>query len=404
MTNKNRRVEHHRLKRWLVFRGWKPRETRRSVSALTNHPAPLLEAVVSLRQEMMTPMLVLAALATGACWAAAPSGRTIVDMAGRSVTVPSTIRSVYSTSPMGEVMIYTLAPGKITGTTWNPSADERRFLVNEYNKKPVLGGWFGKNTTGNPEVIIKAKPDIVLSIGYLDKTDISAAERIERQLGTPVVMVDGRLNSLDTSYRFVGGLIGEQRRADTLARYCRQTLDTVAAVTASVQMQKRVRVYYAEGLSGLETDPKGSMHAEVLDMVGGVNVADVPIVRGYGRAAVSLEQLLLWKPEMIIVQVDHGFAHGTENFAKIMADPTWQNLDAVKNKRVYEIPSLPFGWFDRPPSVNRIIGLRWLANLLYPDRMKLDMRADTRRFYALFYFKKLNDTECAELLDRALAH
>lgn len=353
---------------------------------------------------MMTPLLVFTALSAGICWAASPSGRTIVDMAGRHVTVPATIRSVYSTSPMGEVMMYTLAPAKITGTTWNPDADERRFLVEEYNKKPLLGGWFGKSTTGNPEVIIKAKPDIVLSMGYLDKTDISAAERMEKQLGTPVIMVDGRLTSLDTSYRFVGALIGEQRRADTLARYCRQTLDTVVAVAASVPAQKRIRVYYAEGLNGLETDPKGSMHAEVLDMVGGDNVADVPMVRGYGRAAVSFEQLLLWKPETIIVQVDHGFAHGTENFAKIMSDPAWQILDAVKNKKVYEIPSLPFGWFDRPPSVNRIIGLRWLTNLLYPDRMKLDMRAETKRFYELFYFKKLSDTECAELLDRALAH
>jgi iron complex transport system substrate-binding protein len=217
-------------------------------------------------------------------------------------------------------------------------------------------------------------------------------------------MVDGRITSLDASYRFVGSLIGEERRADSLARYCRQTLDTIAAVTASIPPQKRVRVYYAEGTNGLETDPKGSQHAEVLDMAGGVNVADVPMVRGYGRAAASFEQLLLWKPEMIIVQVDHGFAHGTENFAKIISDPAWKNLDAIRNKRVYEIPSLPFGWFDRPPSVNRIIGLRWLANLLYPDRMKLDMRAETRRFYELFYFKKLSDTEYAELLDRAVAH
>lgn len=347
--------------------------------------------------------LVFIALTTGA-WAESSSTRTIVDMAGRQVTVPTAIRSVYSTSPMGEVMMYTLSPEKITGKTWNLGEDEARFLVDEYKKKPVLGGWFGKNTTGNPEVIIKAKPDIILSMGYLDKTDISAAQRMEQQLGTPVVMVDGRITSLDASYRFVGSLIGEERRADSLARYCRQTLDTVAAVVASVPAHKRTRIYYAEGANGLETDPKGSQHAEVLDMAGGVNVADVPMVRGYGRAAASFEQLLLWKPEMIIVQVDHGFAHGTENFAKIMSDPAWQNLDAVRNKKVYEIPSLPFGWFDRPPSVNRVIGLRWLSNLLYPNRMNLDMRAETRRFYELFYFKKLSDSECAELLDRAVAH
>jgi iron complex transport system substrate-binding protein len=305
---------------------------------------------------------------------------------------------------MGEILMYTLAPGKITGTTWNLDADARRYLTDEYNRKPLLGGWFGKNTTGNPEVIIKAKPDIVLSVGYLNNTDISSAERIQKQLGIPVVMVDGRLSSVDTAYRFVGALVGEAARADTLARYCRETLDRVTAVAAAVPPQERVRVYYAEGLNGLETDPKGSMHAEVLEVAGGINVADVPQAGAFGRAAVSFEQLLLWKPQTIIVQLDRGYADGTGNYARITANPAWRNLDAVKQGRVYEIPSLPFGWFDRPPCVNRMIGLRWLANLLYPDRMKLDIRAEAKQFYALFYHKKLSESECEELLDHALAH
>jgi len=47
-------------------------------------------------------------------------------------------------------------------------------------------------------------------------------------------------------------------------------------------------------------------------------------------------------------------------------------LSAVKDHRVYRIPSVPWDWFDRPPSVNRLIGVRWLAQVLYPDRAKLD--------------------------------
>jgi len=43
--------------------------------------------------------LVFTALTTGA-WAESSSTRTIVDMAGRHVVIPSIIRSVYSTSPM----------------------------------------------------------------------------------------------------------------------------------------------------------------------------------------------------------------------------------------------------------------------------------------------------------------
>ena len=41
---------------------------------------------------------------------------------------------------------------------------------------------------------------------------------------------------------------------------------------------------------------------------------------------------------------------------------------AVREKRVYLSPTAPFGWIDRPPSLNRVIGLKWLAGLFYPEQ------------------------------------
>ncbi len=323
-------------------------------------------------------------------------------MAGRTVTIPLEIKSVYSISPMGAVMMYTLAPSKITGLVYMPDDEEKALLLNAFVKKPVLGGLFGKNTTANPEVIIKAHPDFVLSVGNLEKTDISGAERIHEQLGIPVVMVNGNLKLIDSAYRFLGGLIGEVDRADTLARYCRAVLNQTDSIVAAIPSEKKVRIYYAEGLDGLQTDSKGSMHTEILDRAGGINVADIPLLQGYGRSAVSFEQLLVWQPAIIIVCLDHGYAHGTENFARITSDPSWHMITAVKNGSVYQIPSLPFNWIDRPPSVNRIIGLRWLTNLLYPDYCKIAIRDETRRFYALFYRRKLSDEELNHVLMNAV--
>ena len=51
-------------------------------------------------------------------------------------------------------------------------------------------------------------------------------------------------------------------------------------------------------------------------------------------------------------------------------------IQALKNHQVYQIPAYPFDWFDRPPGVNRVIGIRWLANLLYPNIFKLDIKND----------------------------
>jgi len=323
-------------------------------------------------------------------------------MAGQTVTIPAIVNSVYATSPMGEIMMYTLAPNKIAGMTWTLDDEEKELLLDYYVKKPVLGGWFGKSTTGNPEVIIKAHPDIVLSMGFIDKSDVSASKRIQEKLGIPVVMLDGKLTAIDSAYRFLGRILGEQARADTLARFCRATIDTVRTIAARIPENRKIRVYYAEGLNGLETDPRGSMHTEVLDMAGGINVAEVPALRGYGRATVSFEQLLLCKPQLVLVCLDHGYAHGTENFANIMSNPSWQITEAISKHNVYEIPSVPFNCFDRPPSANRIFGLLWLENLLYPDYFNVDINETTKKFYALFYHINLTDAQLEKVLLNAV--
>ncbi len=61
-------------------------------------------------------------------------------------------------------------------------------------------------------------------------------------------------------------------------------------------------------------------------------------------------------------------------------------------------PSCRFGWIDSPPSVNRIIGLRWLARVLYPDLFPEDLRPIARDFYALFYHQTPSEAQLDQLL------
>lgn len=86
----------------------------------------------------------------------------------------------------------------------------------------------------------------------------------------------------------------------------------------------------------------------------------------------------------------------------ITTDSRWAELKAVQNKQVYEIPSAPYNWFDRPPSVNRIIGFKWLGNLLYPDIYTYDIISEARDFYKQFYHYDLTVEEAEELLVNSL--
>jgi iron complex transport system substrate-binding protein len=74
---------------------------------------------------------------------------------------------------------------------------------------------------------------------------------------------------------------------------------------------------------------------------------------------------------------------------------------AVQRHRVFLSPSLPYGWVDAPPSLNRILGLQWLARLFFPDRYPIDIRAETREFYKLFYHVELTEVQIDRLLERA---
>ncbi|MCR4443363.1 MAG: ABC transporter substrate-binding protein [Peptococcaceae bacterium] len=327
--------------------------------------------------------------------------RTITDMAGRQVIVPGEIKKVFATSPVGSILVYTLVPEKLAG--WNydlNNEEEKKYILPEYQKLLNLGGWYAKNTA-NIEEILKIHPDVILSMGYMDDTARSQADQIQQQLRIPVVMVDGELTKLDQAYEFIGDLLGDKQRSRELAAYCRDTINEVAARVKVLPADKRVRVYYAEGTTGLQTDPAGSQHTQVLDFVGGINVAAIPPERGpggMGMSSVSLEQVLSWNPDVILCW---NVAQGG-SYEKILKDNKWQNLKAVQSNRVYQVPHGPFNWFDRPPSVNRLIGVKWLANLLYPDIFNYDMVGTVKDFYARFYHYNLSDQEANTLISGAM--
>jgi iron complex transport system substrate-binding protein len=107
--------------------------------------------------------------------------------------------------------------------------------------------------------------------------------------------------------------------------------------------------------------------------------------------AVSLEQVMLYDPDVILVK-EPVF------FTQVFSDPRWQRVKAVKEKKVYLIPYEPFNWFDRPPSFMRLLGAKWLANLLYPDRYRVSMVKETQEFFRLFLAVSLTPQEAGAIL------
>ena len=330
----------------------------------------------------------------------ASSEKPVKDMAGRDIQVPDEVKSVYSTSPVGTNFMYTFDDTMVAGLNVDLSDEEKRFTTEYYQNLPNLGGWYGKGNEGNIEEIIKADPDLVLAAG-VDQSSIDTADQLQEKQGIPVVLIDTDFDSMAESYRFVGRITGNVERGEELAAYTEETIQRAREITASIPEDKRVTVYYAEEALGLNTDPSGSPHSRLIDLCGGINVADCEISPGYGRTEVSMEQVIAWDPQFIIACVDNGFAD-SGSYSAIMNNSQWAVIRAVKDGHVYETPTVPQNWFDRPPSVNTIIGIKWVQNLLYPEYTDYDIKEETKAFYSLFYHYDLSDGEVDSLLARSL--
>ena len=82
----------------------------------------------------------------------------------------------------------------------------------------------------------------------------------------------------------------------------------------------------------------------------------------------------------------------------IKTDKAWAELDAVKNGKVYKIPTTPYSAMANPPSVNRVFGVLWLGNILYPEQYGIDITTELQSFYKLFYHIDIDKVKAAEIL------
>jgi iron complex transport system substrate-binding protein len=314
--------------------------------------------------------------------------QTVTDATGRALKLPERVTRVFPAGPPAAILLYTLAPDLLIGWPRALGAEERAFLLPEIGARPEIGRITGRGNTANLERVLSLKPDLILDVGSTSQTYVSLAGRVQEQTGIPYALLDGRFAELPDAYRKLGALTRRIAEGEELADHAGRTLDTVTARIANVPQEQRPRVYYARGTRGLETGLGGSINVETLERVAR-NVAGES--KG-GLANVSIEQVLVWNPD-VIVTIDRDFA------ANVNKDPTWAAVAAVREGRVHLAPTLPFGWIDFPPSANRLIGLWWLAKILYPERFPENIRELARDFYARFYHVKPTEAQMDAVLE-----
>lgn len=325
--------------------------------------------------------------------------REITDMAGRKVTVPAAedIESVFSTGPVAAIFMYMVAPDKLLGWNYELNDVEKSIILEKYHDLPN----FGMGDAINYEAVIAANPTIALNCGKINDAMVSDCDALSKNLGIPVIAVDNELNNSAEAFRFMGELLGVEDHAEELAEYSEKIFTDIASL-ADIPEDEKVSVYFGNGEDSLETAPRGSQHAQILDAVNVTNVADLELGDG-SRVQISAEQLLAWDPDVIVVNGEpKADKSGNSAAEDILSNPDYASLKAVQDNKVYGTPNAPFSWVDRPAGPNRLIGMRWLSAVVYPEYIKCDVNEEIREFFNLFYHVDLSDEQLENVLKGTL--
>ena len=325
--------------------------------------------------------------------------REIIDMAGRKVTVPAAedIESVFSTGPVAAIFMYMVAPDKLLGWNYELNDVEKSIILEKYHDLPN----FGMGDAINYEAVIAANPTIALNCGKINDAMVSDCDALSKSLGIPVIAVDNELNNSAEAFRFMGELLGVEDHAEELAEYSEKIFTDIASL-ADIPEDEKVSVYFGNGEDSLETAPRGSQHAQILDAVNVTNVADLELGDG-SRVQISAEQLLAWNPDVIVVNGEPKAEKSGNSAAEdILSNPDYASLKAVQDNKVYGTPNAPFSWVDRPAGPNRLIGMRWLSAVVYPEYIKCDVNEEIREFFNLFYHVDLSDEQLENVLKGTL--
>ncbi|MDR2031839.1 MAG: ABC transporter substrate-binding protein [Azoarcus sp.] len=307
----------------------------------------------------------------------------VADPFGHTLRLPARISSVGTPGISMASLIVALGAGKklkavtseVRGNPWL-----KRILPAASSMTTP----FIRPASVNLEALLAARPQLII---LWSGNDASAAS-IEAA-GIPVFTLRyATPDEFKTAARLLGNALGadEARRAEAFISYYDDNLRRVAQGLRGLPENQRPRVYYAS-VSPLLTEGRESMIDAWIRTSGGINVAAPHLA---GSATVHLEDVLAWNPDIIIA-----ISRRTRN--AILSDPRWQSIRAVREQRVFVNPGGVNAWCTR--AAESALQPLWAAKTLHPSRFAdIDLAAETRRFYRLFYNYALSDAEVANIL------
>lgn len=220
----------------------------------------------------------------------------------------------------------------------------------------------GAGKTINLELLIQQQPDFVIYSSDL-AGQLSCAESL-KQAGIPaagfaVETFEDYLRVL----KIFTGILGTPERYETYGTGLKARIDKLIADSRAMQDQPDI-LFVRAGSSARVTKAKTAENHFVCVMLkelGTYNIAEKAPVLLDG---LSTEEILLSDPDVILFTTMGDEAAGAAFMDSYLSDPVWQNLSAVRQGRVYQLPK---ELFQYKPNARWDEAYEYLIQLLYGE-------------------------------------
>ncbi len=315
------------------------------------------------------------------------------DSLGREVELPARITRIAPSGSVATMILATIAPEYMVSVSEDIDNVKGKYLSDFLDDLPAAGQLYGGKSSISPESLLACDAQIIIDLGDRKNGMAEELNALQEQVGIPVIFLEADLMHMEQMYRALGMILdGKKERGAELADFASQTLAMAKEKRALIAADESVRVMFTAGADGLGTNAKGSTQAQVIELVGAENAILVEdVINKGGGNLINLEQLYLFDPDVILFSPDSYYAAAAD-------DAAWQQLTAVRNGEFYEIPDEPYNWMANPPSINMLLGVWWLGNLIYPQYYDYDMGEKAQEIFRTLWNYELSGEETAALL------
>ena len=313
--------------------------------------------------------------------------RTITDLGGNSVTLPSVeeIKRVVIITPPATSILLGVIPdtemiagvSELTFAFANPGILDKLFP----NWSSVETSFVNDNFETNTEELLNLDPDIVFYYGDFQKSGIE-------NLGIPIVdfMIKGETDpeNLTIAQDLLMRQIFEVEGSTTLEKEWALVNKKAQEILETYTGEKKSALYVMSNMGGVITVYGSGTYADgCFENSGLVNAAaDIE-----GQAEISMEQLYEWDPDYIYVFMGNPASVILQNE---VPGQDWSLLTAYKNKAILDMPQAISSW-GASCSDSPLMTL-WLISQSYPDLLSEDeFRELFSEYYERMYSIELDD-------------